>query len=372
MGKRICAIRLGIAEGTKNMEQQSFALTKNDTKMMQGLAVLAMVCLHLFDTLSFKGKYIPLAFFHGYPLVFYFAQLSDFCVMAFAFCSGYAHMTQYGKPHYYKRRLIGLLGVYLNFWIILVIFTVLSVVIGNGSSMPRDLQTFIGNFTTIDPSYNGAWWYLLTYALIVFSSPLLLRLSQKTSKWKPFLVLVGMGLIYCAAYYVRFNIDSSNWFVHQIGLYGMTAVEYMIGSMACEYKVFSFLGNNWNRIFRNVLTNFLGSAALFAILLLMRTLVVPSLFFAPISGFIVLFLFHKMKKPKWFEKCFLTLGKHSTNIWLTHMFLYLNIFVGLVYRAKFPVPILLFMLAITLPVSVVINLIHKPIFNLIKTKLLKE
>ena len=152
----------------------------------------------------------------------------------------------------------------------------------------------------------------------------------------------------------------------------MTAVEYMIGSMACEYKVFSFLGNNWNRIFRNVLTNFLGSAALFAILLLMRTLVVPSLFFAPISGFVVLFLFHKMKKPKWFEKCFLTLGKHSTNIWLTHMFFYSYIFVGLVYRARFPVPILLFMLAITLPVSVVINLIHKPIFNLIKTKLLKE
>lgn len=353
------------------MQRQGFELTKNDTKMMQGLAVLAMVCLHLFDTLNFEGKYIPLVFFHGYPLIFYFAQLSDFCVMAFAFCSGYAHMTQYGKPHYYKRRLTGLLGVYLNFWIILVMFTVLSLLVGNGSSIPGDLQTFIGNFTTIHLSYNGAWWYLLTYALIVFSSPLLLRLSQKTSKWKPVLVLVLMGLVYCAAYYERFSINSSNWFVYQFGLYGMTAVEYMIGSMACEYKVFSFLGNNWNRIFRNVLTKFGGAAILLIILLLVRTLVVPSLFFAPISGFIVLFLFRKMKKPKWFEKCFLTLGKHSTNIWLMHMFFYAYIFVGLVYRARFPIPILLFMLAITLLVSVVINVIHKLVFNLIKTKLLK-
>lgn len=54
------------------------------------------------------------------------------------------------------------------------------------------------------------------------------------------------------------------------------------------------------------------------------------------------------------------------------MFFYLYIFVGLVYRARFPVLILLFMLAITLLVSVVINLIHRPIFNMVKAKLLKE
>lgn len=354
------------------MQHPSFELTKTDTKMMQGLAVSAMVCLHLFDTLSYEGKFIPTFFICGYPLLFYFAQLSDFCVMAFAFCSGYAHMKQFGKPNYYKRRMVGLLGVYLKFWIILVIFSFISVLVGNGTSMPGNLRIFFGNFTTLHLSYNGAWWYLLTYAMIVISSPILLSLSRNTSKWKAVFVLVFMGILYLAAYYERFNINSSNWFVYQFGLYGMTAVEYMMGSMACEYEVFTFLGNIWDKMFRKSLVKWAAAIVLFVILFLSRTLVVPSLFFAPISGFIILFLFRKMEKPWWFEKCFFTLGKHSTNIWLTHMFFYMYIFVGLVYRAKYPVPILLFMLAITILVSIVINAIHKPVFNTIKSKLLKE
>jgi len=340
--------------------------------MMQGLGILAMICLHLFDTLDYEGKFIPMFFFHGYPFIFYFAQLSDFCVMAFAFCSGYAHMTQYRKPNYYKRRLIGLFGVYLNFWIILMIFTCLSIMVGNGSSIPDNLQIFIGNLTTIHLSYNGAWWYLLTYALIVFSSPVLLMLSKNTSRWKAILVITAMGIIYCVAYYERFNIISSNWFIYQFGFYGMTAVEYMLGSMANEYKVFTLLGNAWNRIFQNFYMNWGGSLVLFVILLISRTLILPALFFAPISGFVVLFLFHKLNKPSWLKKCFLILGKNSTNIWLTHMFFYAYIFVGLVYRVKFPILILFLMVVITLLTSVLINAIHKPVFRLVKAKLLKE
>ena len=36
------------------MQRLTYELTRKDTKMMQGLAVLAMVCLHLFDTLNFE------------------------------------------------------------------------------------------------------------------------------------------------------------------------------------------------------------------------------------------------------------------------------------------------------------------------------
>ena len=35
-------------------------LTKKDTKMLQGLSVLAMVWLHLFDTNNYQGLFEPL------------------------------------------------------------------------------------------------------------------------------------------------------------------------------------------------------------------------------------------------------------------------------------------------------------------------
>ena len=337
--------------------------------MMKGLAVLAMVVLHLFDTLDYQGKFTPLFQLNGLPLVFYFAQLSDFCVMAFAFCSGYAHMIQFKKPNYYKRRLIGLLGVYINFWIVLILFSIISIVFGNGASMPGSLRMFIGNFTTIHLSYNGAWWYILTYALIIVSSPLLLRLSNGSGKTKLIIVLAFMAVLYCTAYYERIRLNSSNWFLRQFGLYGMTAVEYMMGSIVCKHKLFTRVINGWNKVFRNNLINFCVSILLFVILLWGRTVVIQSLFFAPLSGLILLFLFQKARKPVWVEKCFLMLGNNSTNIWLTHMFFYLYIFVGLVYIAKYPILILLFMLAITLTVSLIINAIYRPIFKAVQNHL---
>ena len=40
-------------------------LTKNDSKMLQGLSVLAMVCLHLFDR-DYRGLFTPLVFTGGH------------------------------------------------------------------------------------------------------------------------------------------------------------------------------------------------------------------------------------------------------------------------------------------------------------------
>lgn len=39
-------------------------LTKRDTKMIQGLSVLAMLCLHLFDR-DYTGLFTPLVFVRG-------------------------------------------------------------------------------------------------------------------------------------------------------------------------------------------------------------------------------------------------------------------------------------------------------------------
>ena len=72
-------------------------LTRQETKQFQGLSILAMVLLHLFCTYNYEGKFTPLVMLQGVPLVFYPAQFGDFCVFAFAFCSGYGHMVQYEK-----------------------------------------------------------------------------------------------------------------------------------------------------------------------------------------------------------------------------------------------------------------------------------
>lgn len=72
-------------------------------------------------------------------------------------------------------------------------------------------------------------------------------------------------------------------------------------------------------------------------------------------------MFHFWHKPQLVKKAFLLVGRHSTNIWLNHMFFYLVLLENLVYIAKYPLLIFAFMLAIILPLSMLLQLAERPI-----------
>lgn len=330
-------------------------LTKNDSKMLQGLSVLAMVWLHLFDR-DYTGLFTPALFVGGVPLSFYLAQLSDFCVFGFAFLSGYAHMLQHGQTDYFKRRLKGLLSVFCSYWLILIVFSIVGIAIGQGDYMPGNPKKFILNALTLENSYNGAWWYLFTYAVLVLISPVLLKWVKRSH---PIIVLGTGFVIYCAAYYVRFKLGYSNWILGKFGPFGMTLFEYLLGALALKYQVFTHLFRIWDRIPKA--GQWLFAAVLLLGMLYGHTKVVPSLFIAPFTGFVVMTLFHFWHKPEFVQRAFLLVGRHSTNIWLTHMFFYSVMFKNLVYIAKYPLLICLFMLAITIPLSMLLQLAEKPL-----------
>lgn len=330
-------------------------LTKNDSKMLQGLSILAMVWLYLFD-IDDTGLFTPVLFIGGVPLSFYLGQLSDFCVFGFAFLSGYAHMLQHGQTGYYKRRLKGLLSVFCSYWLIMIVFSMVGVLVGQGDYMPGSLKRFILNGLTLENSYNGAWWYLFTYAVLVLISPLLLNWVKRSH---PIPVLgIGFG-IYCVAYFVRFKMGYSNWCLGKFGPFGMTLFEYLLGALALKYQVFTRLYRIWARIPKAA--RWLLAAGLLLGMLYGHTKVVPSLFIAPFTGFMVMTLFDFWHKPQLVQRTFLLVGRHSTNIWLTHMFFYSVMFKNLVYIAKYPLLIFAFMLAITIPLSMLLRLVVKPI-----------
>lgn len=313
--------------------------------MLQGLSVLAMVCLHLFDR-DYHGLFTPFLFVQGVPLSFYFGQLSDFCVFGFAFCSGYAHMAQFERVGYYKCRLKGLLNVLCSYWLILIVFSIISAIIGQGAFMPGSFRKFILNAISLENSYNGAWWYMFAYIILVLLSPILL---QPIKKMHPFVVLSIGFIIYCLAYYMRFRVSTDNWFLLKAGPFGMTLFEYILGAICYNNQIFSKIYQPWKKIPRAARV----SIAIFLLILMLytRTMIIPSLFVAPISGFIIMALFHFWKKPQCIQSIFSYIGKHSTNIWLTHMFFYSVLFKNFVYVAQYPLLIIILMLAITLVLS---------------------
>lgn len=340
------------------VKEKQKELSKEDSKMIQGLSVIAMVWLHLFCTLDYEGKFVPLLYFQGMPLSFYIAQLCDFCVFGFAFCSGYGHMAQYGAEGFYKRRLKGLLSVLCSYWCVLLVFSLISILFGRGEKMPGDVITFLLTAGTLKSSYNGAWWYMFAYVVLTVLSPVILKC---VNKFNPVIVL-GIGfIVYCTAYYVRFYMPADNWFLEKYGPVGMTFFEYLIGAVCCRHQVFSKIYDRWIRFPKGVRCG--CAAVLFIGMLYGHTKIIGSLFIAPATGFIIITLFQFWKKSSFMKRFFLFIGRHSTNIWLMHMFFYVG-WRG-VYVAKYPLLIMLLMMVVTVSISFVFQMIEKPVQKVI-------
>lgn len=334
--------------------------SKSEIKSLQGLCILAMLCLHLFCRTEYS--YSPAILFAGIPLCYFFGQLAYFCVMGFAFCSAYGHCAILDKSSnsYYKRRIKSLINLLIVFWSILIVFTMISICIGNGENIPGEGYEFLGNILLYKLTYNGAWWYLTTYIFLVLTSKFIIHFVYRYH-W--LFVIVISVMIYAGSYYMRFYcpepFESSilNQIIRQFYLYGMTAPEYIIGVFFYKYKIFS---KSDELIYKLGKWKYVTGIMIFGVLLLGRTLIVRSLFVAPVSGSILIILHH------WFckESRFLHwIGTHSTNMWLTHMFFYSVLFVNFIFIFKYPILIFIAMVAITVLTSALLKKIQIPIIK---------
>lgn len=329
-------------------------LSKKDTKMIQGLSVLAMLWLHLFCN-NYQGYYQPSIFLRGVPVSFYIAQLCDCCVFGFAFCSGYSLMVQFEKENYYKKRLKSLLILLINYWIVLIVFSIVSIIFDQAEFMPGGIKEFVLNFLLLKNSYNGAWWYMFTYVMLVILSPIILKAVNKY----PIVALIISFIIYFVAYYVRFKIEDKSWLLSELALFGMTLFEFNVGAFCFKKKLFSKVYNIWIKI--PTIIRVISSCIIVICLLYIHTKVITSLFIAPLNGMILIMLFTFWKKPLFISKAIEFVGSHSTNLWLTHMFFFSVLFKDFVYIAKYPILIFALLLIITIMVSYCIKFLHKQI-----------
>ena len=83
-----------------------------------------------------------------------------------------------------------------------------------------------------------------------------------------------------------------------------------------------------------------------------------------IVSLLSILIFNLLRKPKPIKKVFLFLGKHSTNIWLTHMFFYACLFKGLVTIVRYPLFMLLLMILLCVMTSYVVMGIENAIYKL--------
>lgn len=333
-------------------------LTKQDTQKAKGVAIIGMVMLHLFCRLG-DLPYTPWVWIGETPLIYYLGLFGDFCVPIYCFCSGYAHylLKEKHKTDYNKVTAQKLLRFLSQYWLVVILFSAVGLFTGNGAVIPGSLSEFFGNLLLYRLSYNGAWWFVITYIFLSVLSPVFFKITQKLN---PVVLLLLSGFVYFVSYLFRFQFPITisnavlNWIWQQLILLGTSQFSYMIGMVSRKAQ--------WASKLRAICQG----KPICSVCLLLALLaafvghcVVQSLIVAPITAMAVLLCLFGIRLPVIVDRLLLFMGKHSTNIWLVHMFFYFTLFENFVFVAKYPLFVLALMIAVCILTSVLINQISK-------------
>ena len=333
-------------------------LTRDDSKAIQGIAILFMLALHLFCRRE-NLPYIVSLYFNDVPILYYLGLWGDQCVALFCFCAGYASYLQqekYEKKVYIKYSVKRVAKLLINYWIVVALFSLIGLLVGKGDLIPGSYIDFFCNFFLLSNSYNGAWWFLLIYLLLVVMSTLLYRIVKEQND---VIVLGGISIIYFISYLIRFDIlvvpslgIISNWFIRQSALLGTAALPYIWGMFFYKNLIVTKI--------RKIGWRFPGITIIVVTIIAFAVCIVThgmeeSLILAPIYAVITVCVV-----SLWKGKIIILLkyiGEHSTNIWLIHMFYYLVLFDGFIFVFRYPLVIYIIMCGLCLLSSYVVNLI---------------
>lgn len=323
-----------------------------------------MLCLHLFNT-DYKGLFSPLLFIGTQPLSYYISLFSDACVPIFAFISGYGLYYSYlnNQHDYSNKNKDRTKKLYVRYWIILILFAVLLGWVLNKEGYPGSWEKFVLNFTGLNPSYNGAWWFFTIYVLFVFTSSFWFTLLSKLNAYFYLFILL---LVYLSAFYFRvykanlFENTLLLWGYTQGVLYFCTLFQFMLGAFALKH--------HWHRQVTNLFSKikYPNVVAILGIIVLIGVHgLVPSFIVSPFTALGFIFLFLQIKFGNLIERCLDFFTPHATNMWLVHMFFYMIYFKEFVYSFNYVLPIFIVLVGLSVDSSYIINFLNKKVQQLL-------
>ncbi|WP_391557551.1 acyltransferase family protein [Robertmurraya sp.] len=335
-------------------------LSKLDMNITKGVAILMMLLLHLFCRKEYEGLYETFIYIGDTPLIYYLALFGDACVPIYCFASGYGLYLSYEKKQasYNRTSMFRIIKLLINFYIILLLFIAIGSYIVP-DSYPGPLNKLLLNLLLLSNSYNGAWWFLQTYFLLILVSPFLFKVIKR---YNIFLITIITVFIYLISYIQRvqqvINLGDNggiNILVNAMVLLGTSLFPFMIGSIFAKKSLYSLICKLINKF---AYKNIICVAAILSLITFHGFY--ESMIIAPFTAIVFICAFNIMDKGFLTKKVLNFFGSHSTNMWLTHMFFYMTIFPELTFAPKYPILIFLWLIILCLISSYIINFFYRP------------
>lgn len=298
------------------------SMSKDNSIMFQGLAVLMMLFHHFFT----KPANLTLLHFNNEMFVMRFAWLCKLCVVIFAFISGYgmnAGENSSKRPSLgllYKKAFTRILKLYLSLWLVIAVTKCIDFFLLH---QPISGVQLILNCLGLSYTYNGTWWYVLFYALICLIFPLIrLLLTKDISIVKKIIGICITAfcifLLYQLSLHVLFPYLFTGLMFIYVSLHPPILFAFIIGIIVSELRLLDKIKKIMDRKY---LMLFPALVILFIISYIRWKLADSAAYctwdFVMIFPLVISIMIILNCLP-FLQKLFVFFGKHSTTMWLTH------------------------------------------------------
>jgi peptidoglycan/LPS O-acetylase OafA/YrhL len=324
-------------------------MQRSDTQVIKGGGILFMLFFHLFNRVKFVALCNPILYINDDPLCHLITRALD-PVDIFLILSGYGlwKASQRGD----KNRWLRIAKLLVHYWIILATFLCLAIFM-QPEKYPGSVIDLINNFTTFKTSYNGEMWFLMPYLILSLLSPLIFKIIAKVKYW--LVIVVGCYFLSMAA---GWSIPRGYFGINQFHVMKVLANTVMFispfvtGAVAAKYNFFDKCLNN--KSLKRI------SPILLAALLVAEVCwnKIPLYCFWLVTLFVIVINTYKCKP---IYNVLKTLGDNSMNMWMIHSWFCYRLFVDFTYSFKNPLLIFIILVAISYALSLVFNVICKPI-----------
>ena len=308
--------------------------SKEDTKLIKGIAIVWMIAHHLFmfPDRVMGGNLKSFFTFFDQGGATYLGQFGNICVSIFFFCSGY------GIYLGCKNKKIDLLDklkkLYCSYWKVFLIFIPIAFIFFSKQPIycvdesicsryaEFKWDSFIKNMLGFDSSYNSEWWFFKSYVFALITVPVIMKLVNRFSNVTN-ICLIALG-----------NIAVINFFpaIGKIECLGDLNSNFIYANFLCQsYYIASFwMGlamahGNLLVLLKDELKEkkFLNpfTDILFMLLIIyMRNSVIGNVIDFVYVPLMIVFCVDLLHASRFVKKVFLCFGKRSTNMWLIHSF----------------------------------------------------
>lgn len=326
-------------------------LTKKDTRILKGIAILLMLSHHLF---TFPSR-IPAGFeipsllqIEGMSIERAIGTFGRICVSLYMFLGGYGIYKYMESGGVLYTRVV---KMYQSYWKVFFIFVPIGFLFCSNQPVYCEesilcnvfsnfnLNEWISNFIGWKCSYNREWWFFKTYLFTMFLGYIWMeKRKEKKGFWLEVFEIIVFEILIRNLFPALKNVEilkslNSDPFYTNLFTINVCSVSYFMGMIFAKYEEME-IGHRF-RQYPKWKRN-LGSVFGVFFMVYMRNFILGSVFDLFYVPCFILLVFDLLDQHKVICNILEILGKYSTSMWLIHGF-YCYYFYGvvkIVYGAK--------------------------------------